>query len=131
MNDLLARGEIEREDMWPRIAEYESKAAPFLFEFGLDELPREPGVIGVRGPRQYGKSTWLDIELRATVGTFGKGTAYYLKRGKAGPLNFRWFPSAFPRKRLTVICTTPFETDHVRGVSLHDFLMAGPSRLAK
>lgn len=78
INALLARGEVDRENMWPRLVEYESKASPFLFEFGLDRLPAEPGLIVVRGPRQYGKSTWLDVELRATVQEFGGGSAFYL-----------------------------------------------------
>ena len=78
LNDLLGRGEIDREDMWPRIAEYEAKAVPFLFEFGLASLPKEPGLVVVRGPRQYGKSTWLDLELRDTIREFGAGSAYYL-----------------------------------------------------
>lgn len=77
-NDLLGRGEIDREDMWPRLVEYEAKAVGFRFEFGLDELPREPGLIVVRGPRQYGKSTWLDLELRDSVCRFGAGSAFYL-----------------------------------------------------
>jgi predicted AAA+ superfamily ATPase len=50
----------------------------FAFEFGLDVLPREPGVILVRGPRQYGKSTWLEQQVLATVRDFGPGTAFYL-----------------------------------------------------
>ena len=29
LNRLLAQGEVDRQDMWPRIVEYESKAAPF------------------------------------------------------------------------------------------------------
>jgi predicted AAA+ superfamily ATPase len=58
INQLLSEGNIDREDMWPRIVEYESKAATFWFEFGLKELPTEPGLIVIRGPRQYGKSTW-------------------------------------------------------------------------
>lgn len=78
INRLLARGEIDRDDLWPRIIEYESKAAPFHFEFGLNELPQEPGVILIRGPRQYGKSTWLDLNLRDSIYHFGKGCAYYL-----------------------------------------------------
>ncbi len=78
LNSLLAGGEIDREDMWPRLVEYEAKASPFLFEFGLDRLPVEPGLIVVRGPRQYGKSTWLDVELRDTVAKFGGGSAFYL-----------------------------------------------------
>ena len=64
--------------MWPRLVEYESRRNPFFFEFGLQELPREPGLILVRGPRQYGKSTWLDLKIRKTIEDFGKGTALYL-----------------------------------------------------
>lgn len=77
-NRLLAQGEIDREDMWPRIVEMESKAAQFRFEFGLEALPKEPGIITIRGPRQYGKSTWLDMNLRSSIEEFGKGSAYYL-----------------------------------------------------
>lgn len=77
-NELLSRGEIDRDDMWPRIAEYQAKAAPFRFEFGLDRLPEEPGLVVVRGPRQYGKSTWLDLELRQSIVEHGAGSAYYL-----------------------------------------------------
>jgi hypothetical protein len=68
MNELLSRGEIDREDMWPRIAEYEAKAAPFLFELGLDRLPTEPGLVVVRGPRQYGKSTSEDSSTLVGIG---------------------------------------------------------------
>lgn len=78
INALLARGEVDREDMWPRIVEMESKALQFRFEFGLDELPTEPGLITLRGPRQYGKSTWLDINLRNSIHDFGGGSAFYL-----------------------------------------------------
>jgi len=77
-NALLTEGEVDREDMWPRIVAYESKAHPFRFEFGLRELPIEPAILMIRGPRQYGKSTWLDLELRNTILDFGKGTAAYL-----------------------------------------------------
>ena len=78
INELLLKGEIDREEMWPRITEYEAKAAAFSFEFGLRELPKEPGLIIVRGPRQYGKSTWLDMNLRWSAQEFGKGSSYYL-----------------------------------------------------
>ncbi len=78
INLLLAEGNIDREDMWPRIIEMESKAHQFRFEFGLNELPTEPGLIIIRGPRQYGKSTWLDMNLRQSVEEFGKGSSYYL-----------------------------------------------------
>lgn len=78
INQLLAEGNIDREDMWPRIVEMESKAHQFRFEFGLNELPTDPGLIIIRGPRQYGKSTWLDINLRQSAEEFGKGSSYYL-----------------------------------------------------
>lgn len=78
VNTFLSQGEVDREDMWPRIVEMESKACQFRFEFGLEKLPTDPGLIVIRGPRQYGKSTWLDINLRRSVQDFGKGSAYYL-----------------------------------------------------
>jgi predicted AAA+ superfamily ATPase len=78
INQLLAEGNIDRDDMWPRIVEMESKAHQFRFEFGLNELPKEPGLIIIRGPRQYGKSTWLDMNLRWSAEEFGKGSSYYL-----------------------------------------------------
>lgn len=77
-NRLLAEGNIEREDMWPRLVEMDAKAHQFRFEFGLDQLPREPGLIIVRGPRQYGKSTWLEMNLRESIQDFGKASSYYL-----------------------------------------------------
>ncbi len=78
INTLLLSGNIDREDMWPRVTEYEQKSHPFFFEFGIKELPKEPGVLVIRGPRQYGKSTWLDLQIRDTIEHFGKGSALYL-----------------------------------------------------
>ena len=77
-NDCLARGEIARDDMWPHIVEYEARPRTFRFSFGLDELPEAPGVILIRGPRQYGKSTWLELALRDTIEAYGAGSAYIL-----------------------------------------------------
>ena len=77
-NHSLSLGQIDREDLWPRITEYQRRPRIFRFAFGLDELPRAPGVILIRGPRQYGKSTWLELELRETVERFGPGSAYFL-----------------------------------------------------
>ncbi|MFH1653507.1 MAG: AAA family ATPase [Pseudomonadota bacterium] len=84
INRLLSEGNIDREDMWPRIVEMESKAHQFRFEFGLNELPTEPGLIIIRGPRQYGKSTWLDMNLRWSTEEFGKGSSYYLNGDEIG-----------------------------------------------
>lgn len=77
-NRLFSRGEIERDDLWPLLREKESKALQFRCHFGLDELPQAPGLITVRGPRQYGKSTWLELMLYESLREYGKGSAYYL-----------------------------------------------------
>lgn len=78
INQLLAQGEIDREGMWPRLVEMEAKALKFRFEFGLEEIPVQPGLITIRGPRQYGKSTWLDTKLRHSIKEHGKASAFYL-----------------------------------------------------
>lgn len=78
VNASLARGEVRVPGLFPRLDELAE--APFVFEvdFGLSELPEEPGLMLVRGARQYGKSTWLEGQLRDTIETYGPGTAYYL-----------------------------------------------------
>lgn len=50
----------------------------FTFDFGLDDLPKEAGIILIRGPRQYGKSTWLELQIEKTVKKYGSGSALYL-----------------------------------------------------
>ncbi|MBM4031711.1 MAG: ATP-binding protein [Planctomycetes bacterium] len=78
VNRLLSSGATDGEGLFPHLEDL--KSAPYRFEvdFGLRELPREPGVILIRGPRQYGKSTWLEGQLVQTVRQFGPGTAFYL-----------------------------------------------------
>lgn len=77
-NRLLAQGVIEHEELWPKLYEMEKQAAQFRFDFGLKSLPMEGGILMIRGPRQYGKSTWLEQQLRSTIKEFGKATAYTL-----------------------------------------------------
>jgi predicted AAA+ superfamily ATPase len=77
-NHLLALGEIDREDLWPKVTEFENARYQFRWEFGLDELPDAPGLIVVRGARQTGKSTWLELQLLETVNTYGKASGYIL-----------------------------------------------------
>lgn len=48
-----------------------------------------------------------------------------VKPGRAGPLDFAWFPRELPGASLTVLTSTPFETRHVRGVTLEDWLQEG------
>lgn len=76
MDQLFSRGEIGRDDLWPKVTEYREQPCTFRFSFGLDELPAEPGIILIRGPRQFGKSTWLELELKRTLEGYGPGSAY-------------------------------------------------------
>ena len=78
INEHLSRGDIEHDEMWPHLVDLGRQPAQFRFEFGLNELPAEPGLIIIRGPRQYGKSTWLEMNLKSSAETFGKGSSYYL-----------------------------------------------------
>lgn len=78
INQSLILGDIKTPGVLPHVDHL--AVSPFIFkqEFGLDELPREPGVILIRGPRQYGKSTWLEQQVAATIQEFGPGSALYL-----------------------------------------------------
>jgi len=78
INDKLAHGEIDQPRVFPHLERL--KESPFIFQvdFGLDELPTEPGILLIRGARQYGKSTWLEQQIYRTIQQFGQGTAYYL-----------------------------------------------------
>jgi len=76
-NRFFFQGPIDRDDLWPKIKEYEDLSFQFRWEFGLDELPRQPGLITIRGARQMGKSTWLELQLLETLEDFGLGTAFF------------------------------------------------------
>jgi predicted AAA+ superfamily ATPase len=78
INQSLISGVLTAPGVLPHIEELTT--LPFIFnqDFGLAELPLEPGIILIRGPRQYGKSTWLEQQISKTITTFGKGSALYL-----------------------------------------------------
>ncbi len=78
INQSLIAGHLEVRGVLPHLEQLNT--LPFVFEqhFGLDELPTEPGIILIRGPRQYGKSTWLEQQIAKSITIFGKGTALYL-----------------------------------------------------
>lgn len=78
VNEQLAMRVDGVDELLPHVVDLESIAYRFNVEFGLDVLPDEGGIIAVRGARQYGKSTWLEQQLLATVREFGAGTAFYL-----------------------------------------------------
>lgn len=78
INQALIQGQIESQGVLPHLKTL--SLAPFKFEinFGLKKLPRESGVLLIRGARQYGKSTWLEQQIATTVKEFGPGSALYL-----------------------------------------------------
>lgn len=74
INHHLLHGDLGAPALFPHLEALEQ--APFVFrlEFGLSRLPEAPGLISVRGPRQYGKSTWLEGELRRSAADHGPAT---------------------------------------------------------
>ena len=74
INNALSVGAAEGPGIFPRLELLKEARFVFRFDFGLDALPEEPGIILVRGPRQYGKSTWLEQQILATVKRFGPGS---------------------------------------------------------
>jgi len=78
VNKALSSGEASMPGVLPKLDRLAEQPVVFTFDFGLDQLPEEPGVIIVRGARQYGKSTWLQQQVRETVVTYGPGSAFHL-----------------------------------------------------
>lgn len=78
VNDRLIRGEIDATGLFPHLDSLRTSPFVYNFEFGLDELPAEPGILIIRGARQIGKSTWLEMQLKATIKEYGPGQAFYL-----------------------------------------------------
>ena len=78
INRALSLGQLSTPGILPRLDELDRSAFVFRFDFGLDTLPTEPGLILVRGPRQYGKSTWLQQQIRDTITDHGPGSAFFL-----------------------------------------------------
>lgn len=76
-NEHYIRGVVDASGLFPHL-EDEPATGFFRCDFGLPELPLAPGLIVVRGPRQFGKSTWLEAELKETLRRFGPGTAVFL-----------------------------------------------------
>ena len=78
INKALSLGKIDDHGVLPKLEQLGREPIVFEFNFGLERLPKEPGIILIRGARQYGKSTWLQQKIRDTVKQFGPGSAYYL-----------------------------------------------------
>ena len=78
VNRALLSGALDLPGLFPRLEALTEATAVFRLEFGLNELPTEPGLILVRGARQFGKSTWLEGVLRDTAARYGPGSALFL-----------------------------------------------------
>lgn len=78
VNVALSEGETRVPGVLPKIEELREQPFQMQVQFGLDELPEQPGVILVRGARQFGKSTWLQQHIARTTEQFGPGSALYV-----------------------------------------------------
>ena len=78
VNKALAAGDVDTRGVLPKLDRLSEATVVFDVDFGLRELPEQPGIIVVRGPRQYGKSTWLQQQVRRTIETYGPGSAFHL-----------------------------------------------------
>jgi predicted AAA+ superfamily ATPase len=78
INTALGAGRLDLPGLFPHVENLQD--APYIFtpDFGLAGLPAEPGLILIFGPRQYGKSTWIESRLKDTILEHGPGSAYYL-----------------------------------------------------
>ncbi len=78
INQALSEGRVDEPGVLPKRDQLKQAPVVFRQDFGLTELPEEPGAILIRGARQYGKSTWLQRMIEETVRSYGGGTAFYL-----------------------------------------------------
>ncbi|MCL5260989.1 MAG: AAA family ATPase [Gammaproteobacteria bacterium] len=78
INKNLSCGVLDKTEMFPHLSRLLNSSYIFQMDFGLPELPSQPGILIIRGARQYGKSTWLEQEIVKTIEKFGEGTAFYL-----------------------------------------------------
>jgi predicted AAA+ superfamily ATPase len=104
--DELARLAPDRQGVW-----HEWAVAQELF--------RRAALRGDRDPERipHWRSAEHELDFVLAPDSFVE-----VKRGRAGPLDFAWFPRVFPKGHLTVVCATPFETDQIRGVTLAELL---------
>lgn len=78
INQSLAEGHLDPETIFPHLTRLSQSPFIFTCDFGLSRLPTTPGILLIRGARQYGKSTWLEQQVVQTIKEFGAGTAFYL-----------------------------------------------------
>ncbi len=78
VNVALGEGKTSEPGVLPKLDELREQ--PFVMDttFSIDELPEQPGLLLIRGARQYGKSTWLQQQIARTIDSFGPGSAFYI-----------------------------------------------------
>jgi predicted AAA+ superfamily ATPase len=78
VNAALSAGQTSQPGVLPKLDELREQ--PFVMDtgFSIDELPERPGVLLIRGARQYGKSTWLQQQIAQTIDRFGPGSAFFI-----------------------------------------------------
>jgi predicted AAA+ superfamily ATPase len=78
VNNLLLLENIDLIEVLSKLKKFKSQPLQFQHDFGLERLPEEPGIILIRGARQFGKSTWLERQIEKSYREYGPGSALYL-----------------------------------------------------
>lgn len=78
INNCLLTGKLKTSGLFPHLELLKQSSFIFNIDFGLKGIPQEPGIILLRGARQYGKSTWLEHNLKQTIKEHSPGSALYL-----------------------------------------------------
>lgn len=78
INRHLTEGKFDDPGILPHVDNLKEVPYVFNFDFGLSHLPEEPGLLLIRGPRQYGKSTWLEMQIKNIISRKGPGSALYI-----------------------------------------------------
>jgi len=85
------------------------------------ELWRRAAVRGEETPEEllFWQSSGHELDYVTAPGRYLE-----VKAGPSNPVEFAWFARRFPRGKLDVITTTPFEASRVRGVTMERFLLS-------
>jgi len=111
INKHLQLGQLDVPGLFPHLERLRSSGPIFQIDFGLPALPAESGVLLVRGPRQYGKSTWLEGQLEATIRSAGPASGFYLNGDQLSDVEglvtavrglLPWFRKDAPVRRLFI-----------------------------
>ncbi|MGK5084808.1 AAA family ATPase [Bdellovibrionota bacterium FG-1] len=106
---------------WKRLPETEQ--AKWLEWLVAQELWRKAAVSGAETPELM--YYWQSSEHELDFVTEDR-RLIEVKRGKAGPLDFLWFPKIFPKSKLQVVTSTPFHCEFARGIDIENFLKEAP-----